>query len=243
MSGTPNKVADPALRKKCPKPDERLPIIIRGIEEGKSIRGIAHEIGCDDKTIARDLRKLALPAEQLAAIQEGDSAEKYLNAALLQETGVDWNVRNKIGRRRREDDRDGRHSDALAQGLLGWLSTKSLTDCKTDLVLMNAIRWRPSPPDGLPNGKSRKFGELVAPVERDPYVDRRLTMPELNFIEQCATELARGLVRVEPVRAIRQSALRKAMQSVQSRPHWTDIPEWQDEKGKIAARRNRRGGK
>lgn len=118
MSETQHRVADPALRNKCPKPDERLPIIIRGIEEGKSIRGIARELGCDDKTIARDLRKLVLPAEQFAAIQVGDSAEKYLNAALLRETGVDWNVRNKLGRRRRDDEKSGKHSDLLASALL-----------------------------------------------------------------------------------------------------------------------------
>jgi hypothetical protein len=138
MSQAENKVPAPARRKKCPKPAERLPIIIRGIEAGKSIRGIARELGCDDKTIARDLRKLALPAEQLAAIQEGDSAEKYLNAALLRKTGVDWSTRNKLGRRRRDDEKSGKHSDLLASALLGWLSTKNLSNSSIKVTLEHA---------------------------------------------------------------------------------------------------------
>ena len=141
MSGTQNRVADAARPKKCPKPDERLPIIMRGIEEGKSIRGIARELGCDDKTVSRDLDKLALPPEQLAAIQEGDSAEKYLNAALLRETG-DRLERQKQARKAspRQTRQAGSIVTSWRGALLGWLSTKDLTDLNAELVLNDAKR-------------------------------------------------------------------------------------------------------
>lgn len=71
MSGKQNKASDSARRKKCLKPDERLPIVARGKEAGKSNREIAKELNCDEATVRGDLKKLALPPEQLAAIRQG----------------------------------------------------------------------------------------------------------------------------------------------------------------------------
>jgi hypothetical protein len=209
MSQTQNRVANLVPKKKCPKPDERLPIILRGIEEGKSNRKIADELGCDEGTARFDRRKLALPPEEQAAIQSGDSAEKYLNAALLRETGIDRSARNKIGRRRREDAKTGKHSAALERALLGWLSSKLLTNSNTLLVLMDALSWSEPLLDGQPEAQGRKFGEVVAPLERDPHPDLRITPPEPSFIKRCVTELVRALIQVEPVQVIRLSALEK----------------------------------
>jgi len=242
MSEAENKVADPVRRKKCPRPNERLPVILRGIEEGKSIRGIARELGCDDGTIRRDLRKLALPPEQLAAIQEGDSAEKYLNAALLRETGVDWNVRNKLGRRRRDEEKKGKHSDCLATAMLGWLSTKELTDWNTDMVLNEAKRMSERLEDSQAAAKSGTFGDFVEPVERNPNSDWWLSR-EPDFISRCAGGLVIGLVGAEPLQVIRQSALDKAIESVRALGSWMDKLDCDLERANIAKRRDLRGGK
>jgi hypothetical protein len=220
-----------------------LPIIIRGIEEGKSMRGIARELGCDDKTIARDLRKLALPAEQLAAIQEGDSVEKYLNEALLRETGIDRSARDKLTRRRRQEEQSGKHSDDLARAVLGWFSTKELTNDNLEIVLNHVKREIEWLRDSQLASSSRTFGDVVEPVERNPNVDRRLTLPELDFLNRCASGLVIGLPRVEPLQVIRQSALDKAIKVVCARGHWMDKIGSQTERDNIAKRRNLRGGK
>jgi hypothetical protein len=243
MRATQNKAEDPARRKKCSNPLDRLDIVRREVKEGKSRREIAEELGCNEKTVRRDLKKLDLPPKQLAAIEAGDSAEKYLSQALLRETGVDWSARNKIARRRREDEKSGKHSRPLAQALLSWLSSKELTDHNTELVLGDAIRRSKPLSDGQRPAESGRFAEVVAPLERDPDPDRRLTSPEPDFLEQCATELLRGLLRVEPVQAIRQSALKIAITSVRGRGHWMDKLGTPQTKVDRERRRNLRGGK
>jgi hypothetical protein len=247
MSEKQNKVAELARRKKCPNPHDRLSTISRGIEEGKTNRQIARDLGCDEATVRRDLKKLALPPEQLAAIQEGDSAEKYLNDALLRQTGIDRRARDKIGRRRREDQESGKHSESLADALLDWLSTKSPSDSDIALVLKGAMSQSEFLTDGELIPVSRKFGHVVAPLERHPSLGYRRTATEPDFLDQCTRELVRSLVRVEPAQVVRQSALKKAKAKVDARGHWTDglvsrSKKAEAEKDRIAKRRKARDG-
>ena len=217
---------------------ERLELVRRGFEQGKSRRKIANELGYDEKTIRRDLDKLDLPPEQLAAILEGDSAEKYLNAALLRETGIDWSARNKLGRRRREEEASGEHSDPLARALHGWLSTKELTNANLEIVLNDAKRMSEWLPDSQHRPESGTFGDVVGRVERNPNPDRRLTSPEPHFIDQCARALVVGLLRVEPVQVIRQAALNKALILVRARGSWiAQRPQWKPELERTKSRR------
>ena len=245
MSGKQKKKkknGDRAQSKDRVKGAERLEIVRLGLEQGKSRRRIADELGYNEKTIRRDIAKLALPPEQLAAIQAGDSAEKYLNAALLRETGIDWSARNKLGRRRRQEEANGKHSDPLARTLLGWLSKKNLPNTSLEHVLNDAKRMSEWAPDSKYGPKSGIFGDVVGRVERDPNPDRRLTSPGPEFLNQCARGLVIGLLRVEPLQVIRQAALNKAVISVQARGHWMHRPEWKRERDITEARRIRRGG-
>ena len=140
MSGKQKQIADAARPKKCPKPDERLPIIRRRIEEGKSLRAISRELGCDDKTIARDLRKLALPPEQLAAILEGEWRRNTLMRLCSEKpvsTGAPETSWEGVADKRRLA---VSMVDPLARALLGWLSRKRLTNPNLELVLNDAKR-------------------------------------------------------------------------------------------------------
>lgn len=243
MNPTLQKSVDNGQTRKLVKGFERWKIVRRGIEDGKSVRASARELGCDDHTVLRDLKILDLPPEQIAAIKQGDSAEKYLNEALLRETGIDRSARNKLARRRRDDEASGKHSGPLANDLLAWLSNKKLTNSDTELVLTEATHYSKSLADRQPTAETGRFEEVVAPLERKKEAGRLDKVGEPAFIEQCARKLVRALDRVEPVQVIRQAALRKAITSLRARGHWTDRPKMQQEKGNIAKRRNLRGGK
>jgi DNA-binding CsgD family transcriptional regulator len=243
MTEAQDRVAAAARLEKRLKPEERLPIIIRRISEGKSRRQVADELGCDESTVRRDLRRLALPVEQQAAIQDGAAAEIYLNQALLKKTGVDRRARNKISRRRREDRKTGKHSDPLAQDMLQWLSTASLTDSNAILVLSDATSQSQTLHDGPPKTKIARFRSLVSPVKHDPSSDYRFISPGPNFIERCSRELVRVLVQVEPAQSVRMAALEKALNAVRARGHWTDVLGSQTVRDNMSKRRDIRGGK
>ena len=149
-------------------------------------------------------------------------AEKYLNAALLRATGIDRSVREKLGRRRRDEEKKGKHSDSLAKAVLGWLTTKKLRDNNAERVLKDAKEISEPLPDSHAAAESGNFGYVVDRVERNKDSDWRLLSPEPDFMSRCARALVIGLLRVEPLQVIRQSALQKAIESVCARGRWTD---------------------
>ena len=62
-------------------PAERLEYVQRGLAQGKTQRAIARELGVDEGTVRRDLKKLQLPPQDLAKVQQGAAAEAFLRGA------------------------------------------------------------------------------------------------------------------------------------------------------------------
>jgi transposase-like protein len=60
---------------------KRLELIQLGLEEGKSRRRIAAELGVDEGTVRRDIRILLLPESSLTSILNGAPAEQHIRAA------------------------------------------------------------------------------------------------------------------------------------------------------------------
>jgi transposase-like protein len=59
-------------------PAERLSRVREAVQQGKSKRAIARELGCDEGTVRRDIAKLQLPEDSLEAIEKGAPAEQFL---------------------------------------------------------------------------------------------------------------------------------------------------------------------
>ena len=60
--------------------EKRLELILLGLDEGKSQRRIAAELGYDEGTVRRCIEIMQLPESWLTRVLEGAPAEKYIRA-------------------------------------------------------------------------------------------------------------------------------------------------------------------
>lgn len=212
--------------------NERLTIVDVLLEQGWSQREIAKELGWDEAVIRRDIEKLSLPKGELAAIQSGDTAERYLNEARFRKTGVDRAAAAKQRRRLSQEKRDGRHSTSLSVAILNWLAKKDLLTDQEQLILVTAQQeidvskdhWGPPIPNLAGMLQQSERGDLPD----DPY-------ERISFYVDA---LVCALTCVEPTTLIRQLALQKSIQAILAAERKPKLPErWKKEYARIKARR------
>ena len=198
-----------------PRGRERLELICSGLIAGKSQREIAGELGWDEGTIRRDIKKLCLPEDELNAIADGGSAEKHLRVLMQHRATEARRVLRQRGAEERrvripEDEATGVHSNALAEIVLDWLMTKDLTRPDEEMILDMVER------------KSWTAGDQPAPARRDSAKVLALCergelpsdMPER--IDFFVTALVSAILMLEPVRLIRDSAIKKASRAARN---------------------------
>jgi transposase-like protein len=185
-------------------PLERLNQVRAGLQQDKSQRAMAKELGCDEGTIRRDIAKLQLPDEALGAIEQGAAAEQFFRKSRIE---VALQEREQ---RLQEERATEAHSDAVAETVLSYLFKKDLVRADEVMILDMVDRriWQ------LPN--------LVAKARRNPA--RALArceggsvpadMPER--IEQYAVTVSGALVLIAPEKLIRDRAVTKIKTAVES---------------------------
>jgi hypothetical protein len=218
-----------------PRGTERLELICRGLDEGKSQRKIADELGYDEGTIRRDLDKLALPNDQLIAIQNGDTAEQYLDKARFEKTGIDQKVLKIRRKRLRAEKATGVPSDEAEKVVSAWLIEKVPITRIQQLILHDVEGHSQDIPDQQRAPRS-DTAALFSRFERG-MVDGRLT----ESINSQVNVLVSVLVHIAPEKAIRDAAIRKAQQEARRRaPHPPDSPRRAIEKARQRKRRQLR---
>jgi len=182
---------------------ERLQLVLQGLDAGKSQRKIAKELGCDEGTIRRDIKKLQLPAPYLKAVESGDSAEKYLRAIRAGAAAADRNERIA------EEFETGCHSDALTEVLLEWSMGKELATADEVMIFDMAERrnWEIGDKLNAPRRNPRAVFALCEGGELPK------SMPER--IEFYVRALVSALVLIAPERVIRNRAINKALKEAQ----------------------------
>lgn len=181
---------------------ERLERVREGLAAGKSQRGIARELGCDDGTVGRDIEKLRLPVSLLAKIEAGAPAEPILREARRRAALVEL--------RQRVDEEVGTecHSDALAAAGLRFLIEKPLIRADEMMIMdqVGRVLW--------------PVGDIVAAPRRDPQktftsLDREplpASMPER--IDYYISILVLALQQNAPEKLIREHAIAKMAKAV-----------------------------
>jgi transposase-like protein len=211
-----------------PKGAQRLELVRGGLDQGKSQREIARELGWDQGTIRRDIAKLSLPPDKLQAIQKGDSAEKHLNRARFEKTGKDPIAERKKRKRLLAEEKrllaekeTGVHSDALATIILDWLGPKNLTTHEESAVLKGVQEDKGRFPDrhGEP---SRDPAKVLEHFERKYRPRNDCDMLErLNYY---VSVLLSALPYIEPERDIYYGAVDKALREVRGGDIWEGEP-------------------
>ena len=211
----------------------RLDLVKHGLSAGKSKRKIADELGYDEKTVRRDIEKLSLPPDQLAAIQNGDTAEKYLNQARLKRTGKDQSAAARHRKRLATDKGSGIYSDAHASTVDDWLDAKGLSTPDREIVLKTLKRPEYARPDHNRTARA-DLAQLLATLERQKSAKR-----VADNLNDCADVLNSALFHVEPIKAIRFTAIDKALKKIREAERWPPYPDgWKAEYENIKRRRD-----
>jgi hypothetical protein len=185
----------------------------RGLAAGKSRRKIARELGYDEGTIRRDLKILALPEDQVLAIRNGDTAEKFLRARRHQGVAEQHRLRqqqvaDEQQTRLQEEKASGIHSAGTAKAVLAWLMTKDLLPPNKELILdmVDCQSWSAGDQPQLPcNDPKRVF--LSCERGKPPH--------DMNDrVNYYVTILRSALFLLAPELTIRDSAIRKARTAV-----------------------------
>ncbi len=176
------KGSEPDTR--CPA-NQRMTHVRKFLEQGWSGRRIAKELGWDEGAIRRDIEKLSLPKGELAEIQSGETAEKYLNEAYFRKTGKNRAAAARQRRRLSQEKKNGRHSNPLSAAILDWLFKKDLLTANEQLLLktakqeIEASRDHWGPP--IPN-----LGDILAQCERGDLPDEYLSASASTPRRWCA---------------------------------------------------------
>lgn len=181
---------------------KRLPLVAEGIEQGKSHRQIGRELNVDKKTISRDLKKLALPQQDLDRIASGHPAEPILKAEAMRQAKIIEQAR--IG----AAFADERSVNLCTELILEWLSLEPL------LPVDKAMLLREAEPRLHRMGSTGRCA--VAWKDAWSAIDSSKptgTKPVESFevINWLAIWLMRWLPQVEPVRDLRSNAVEKAI--------------------------------
>lgn len=193
-----------------PRGAERRELVRRGLAEGKSRRQIARELRCDEGTIRRDIATLSLPADNLVAIEEGDTVEKYLDEARSAKTGRNQKALKLRRKRSRAEKVTGIHSEDLSKAVLEWLSKKGLTNWNEEILLREVKEANQDFPDRQ-TAPRRDVAKVIAAFDRGELPD---FMPDrINFY---AKVLVSALLRTTPEQGIRKSAIDKALLKIRS---------------------------
>ena len=185
-----------------PRGADRLVLVRQGLDLGKSQRQIACELGVDEGTIRRDIKKLQLPEIARLAVEAGDSAEQYLRAARTDAAQAE------IQARMAQEKSNSCHSDALAKVVLDWLDKKDLVVADEERILDSAERVLWTVGDSLATPR-RNPQKVLARFERGELPDY---MPAR--IEHYISVLVEALPLIAPEKTIRTEAIRKAVVAV-----------------------------
>ena len=211
----------------------RLELVKQSLAEGKSQRKIADEFGWGEGTIRRDVDILCLPPDQLAAIQNGDTAEKFLNQARLRKTGKDRSATARHRKRLATDNGSGIYSNSHASTLVDWLDGKDLSTPDQEIVLKTLKRPEYARPDHKRTARA-DLAKVLATLERQKPAERIV-----DRLNDCADVLNSALFHVEPVRAIRIAAIDKALKKIRESERWPPYPDkWKAEYENIKRRRD-----
>lgn len=180
---------------------ERLKLVREGLEQGKSMRQIARELGYDASVIRRDVKVLQLPSTMLEAVEGGADAEQYLRAVRLQRAA------KAIQQRLDEERADGRHSDDLARAILTWLRAKDLALSYEEQLFDIVERANWEIPSQLDTPRQRPDKVFARASGGDPeYMTERLV--------HLANVLLKAMPMIAPEREIRDAALQKVRAEV-----------------------------
>lgn len=199
---------------------ERRNLVSALRNQGRSLRWIGHELGWDEATIRRDLKILQLPSPQLTAILNGDTAEKYFQAAKLarvireKQALADLEDRHyfalvaaESGRRLAEEKASGCHSSALKKHVLSWLKSKRLAPCDEQVVLR-----APGTNSGDRQALARQDVQTV--FTNCEFHTGNLPNDRDSRVDFYGDVLNSALLMLAPEREIRTQTLRKAMAEV-----------------------------
>ena len=202
---------------------ERRNLVSALRNQGRSLRWIAHELGWDEATIRRDLEILQLPSPQLTAILDGDSAEKYLQAAKLarvireKQALADLEDRHyfalvaaESGRRLAEERACGCHSSALKKHVLSWLKSKRLNPCDEQVIL------RAPGPSSWNSGDRQQLArqDVQTVFANCEFHTGNLPDDTDSRVNFYGDVLSAALLLLAPEREIRTQTLRKAMAEI-----------------------------
>jgi hypothetical protein len=219
-----------------PRGAERRELVRRGLEERKSQRQIARELGCDEGTVRRDIATMSLPADNLIAIQKGDTVEKHLDEVRFEKTGRDQAAIKK--RRKRlweENKKSGVHSDEAAKAVSAWLVKKEPYTAHQQAYLKHVKEFCENIPD-LQRTPRSDIARVFAVCERG-----ELAHPSTDGIDYCPRVMVSALIRIAPEKVIRDAAIKKALQAARSRkPYPPEPPAWAIGKAQQKKRRQLR---
>ena len=181
---------------------DRIEHVRRGLAAGKSQRAIARELGCDEGTVRRDIKKLRLPASALALIQQGAPAEPFLYTVRRQKTLEE--LRGRV----EEEAANECHSDAAAQAGLTYLQQKALFRAD-EVLIMDMVGRKLWPLGDIVASPRRNSSRTFAHLDRDP-----LPADMLERIEHFVAVLMQGLWQIAPEKLIRERAIDKMTKAV-----------------------------
>jgi hypothetical protein len=223
---------------------ERIELVRQGLEEGKSNGQLARELGFDEGTIRRDIKKLELPEDSLDAVKNGESAEQHLRAARFAAAAQERETRLL------EEKETGCHSNALAEHVLGFLMDKEFTSKHEEHILDKLDRQNWTSYDGAASARvdlpktllhcehvvlrelqevreqeqlaepNRRWAEYVKErtkhrAQHKPCRTGEFAEDMPSRLELCFRALAAALPLIAPERSIRDCAIAKAVRAVQ----------------------------
>lgn len=190
---------------------ERRKIVDTELRGGKSRRQIARQLGCDEGTVRRDMKVLALPASELARAQRGMAVEPLLRRDRRRKERLQHIARAQ------EEQRSAAYSSSLAETVFEWLKSAPLfpVDALRVIGMADQRCWR----------AGMTFNQAAAP-DADPadVIDNMQpgALPDdmAGRIEFYALWLERWLTRLEPNRDTRDRALRLVKQQLERATKW-----------------------
>ena len=184
-------------------PTERLKLVREGLQQGKSRRAIARELGCDEGTIRRDIAKLQLPEESIEAIEQGAPAEQFLRMSRLASAMLERDHRLE------EELATGVHSDAVAEDVLTYLLEKELVRAD-EMMILDMVDRRIWKLRDVAVVARRNPAQALAYCEGD---NVPTYMPAA--IEHYVDTLSRALPLIAPEKLIRDRAITKIKTAVE----------------------------
>jgi transposase-like protein len=185
-------------------PVERLNHVRAGLQQGKSQRAMAKELGCDEGTIRRDLKKLRLADNHRTLVEQGASAEPFLRTVRGEE------ALDELWWRVQEEANTGSYSDDVARaGLLYLMKQKDLVRANEVMIMDQVARnlWPLGDVVALPRRNPLKTFARCEVGELPSYMPER--------IEYYISTLTRALVQIAPEKLIREKAIEKMTKAVE----------------------------